>query len=99
MSVSHQLDVVRLDGSLAERTTYAGGLPTQNVSAMEAAAFVQDRWRLNDRVSLELGIRFDRDAITEGVNYSPRPGMSVSVLPEGRASCAADSASSPSARR
>ena len=46
--------------------------------------FVQDRWRVNDRLSFELGMRVDFDDIVEGVNYSPRAGMSVSLLPEGR---------------
>ena len=65
--------------------TYEGGLPEQAASGTEASAFVQDRWRLNDRVSFELGLRVDRDAITEYVNFSPRFGMAISVLPEGRA--------------
>jgi hypothetical protein len=46
--------------------------------------FVQDRWRLNDRVMFELGFRSDRDDVVDRVNYSPRAGMSVSVLPSGR---------------
>jgi len=84
ISSSHELDVVRLDGSLAERTTYTDGLPTQQVSGTEVAAFAQDRWRLHDRVNFELGIRLDRDAITDQENVSPRFGMAVSVLPDGR---------------
>jgi hypothetical protein len=85
MSVSSGLDVVRLDGSLAERTTYRQVAPEQRVDGTELATFAQDRWRLNDRVSFELGIRADREAITEKINVSPRLGMAVSVLPEGRA--------------
>ena len=46
--------------------------------------FVQDRWRVNDRLAFELGLRSDRDDIVEKVNYSPRAGMSVSLLPNGR---------------
>jgi len=46
--------------------------------------FAQDRWRVNDRLALELGLRSDRDDIVEKVNYSPRAGVSVSLLPEGR---------------
>jgi hypothetical protein len=57
----------------------------QDVSGTELAGFVQDRWRVSDRVSFELGLRVDREAITETISVSPRLGMSVSVLPEGRA--------------
>jgi hypothetical protein len=54
------------------------------VSGTEVTGFVQDRWRLNDRLNFELGFRLDRDAITERLNVSPRFGMAVSLLPEGR---------------
>ena len=81
---SQQVDVVRLDGSLAERTTYSPLLTHPEVSGTEAAVFAQDRWRVNDRLSFELGIRADRDDVVERVNYSPRVGVAVSVLPEGR---------------
>ena len=81
---SQQLDVVRLDGSLAERTTYSPSLTHPEVVGSEFAIFAQDRWRVNDRLSLELGIRSDRDDVVERVNYSPRAGVAVSLLPEGR---------------
>ena len=81
---SQQLDVVRLDGSLAERTTYAPSLTHPEVGGSEVAVFAQDRWRVNERLSFELGIRADRDDVVERVNYSPRVGMAVSLLPEGR---------------
>ena len=83
-SANQEVDVVRLDGSLAERSTYLPQLTTPEVSGTEFAIFVQDRWRVNDRLNFELGMRADFDDIVEGVNYSPRAGMSVSVLPEGR---------------
>jgi hypothetical protein len=81
---SQEVDAVRLDGSLAERTTYLPRVTNPAVSGTEFAVFAQDRWRLNDRLNLELGFRADRDDVVERVNYSPRAGMSVSVLPEGR---------------
>ena len=84
INYSQQLDVVRLDGSLAERTRYSPLSTNPEVSGTEVAVFAQDRWRVNDRLNFELGIRADRDAVVEGANYSPRIGMSVSVLPEGR---------------
>ena len=81
---SQQLNVVRLDGSLAERTTYLPRVTNPEVSGTEFALFAQDRWRVNDRLNFELGIRADFDDVVEGVNYSPRIGMSVSLLPDGR---------------
>jgi len=81
---SQQVDIVRLDGTLAERTTYTPPLTTPEVTGTEVALFIQDRWRVNDRLNFELGFRADFDDVVERANYSPRIGMSVSVLPEGR---------------
>ena len=83
-SFSQELDVVRLDGSLAERTTYSPDLTHPDVSGTEFAVFAQDRWRVSDRLMFELGMRADRDDVVERVNYSPRAGAAVSLLPEGR---------------
>ena len=81
---SQPVEIVRLDGTLAERTTYTPPLTTPEVTGTEVALFVQDRWRVNDRLNFELGFRADFDDVVERANYSPRIGMSVSVLPEGR---------------
>jgi hypothetical protein len=83
-SASHPLEVRRLDGSLAERTTYAPSLTHPEIGGTEFAMFVQDRWRVADRLTLELGVRVDRDHVVERVNTSPRAGMAVSVLADGR---------------
>jgi hypothetical protein len=83
-SYSQELDVVRLDGTLAERTTYSPLLAHPDVNGTEFAVFAQDRWRVNDRLMFELGFRADNDDIVDRANYSPRVGVSFSLLPEGR---------------
>lgn len=83
-SLSRPVEIRRADGSLAERIEFAGP-STQKVVGTEFAVFAQDRWRLNSRVTFELGLRLDRDAVVEGLNWSPRAGAAVSVLPDGRA--------------
>jgi hypothetical protein len=82
-SASRPVEIRRLDGSLAERSV-AGAPTKQDVSAAELALFAQDRWRIGSRVTLELGLRMDREDVVERVNWSPRGGLSVSLLPEGR---------------
>ncbi|HYN09839.1 MAG TPA: TonB-dependent receptor [Vicinamibacterales bacterium] len=83
-STSRLVEIRRLDGSLAERQE-PGAPTTQEVSAAELALFAQDRWRLGSRVTLEFGIRMDREDVIERVNWSPRGGVSIGLLPEGRA--------------
>jgi hypothetical protein len=81
-SESRPVDIYRGDGSLAERIV-PGAATTQEVTAAELALFAQDRWRIGSRVTLELGFRMDREDVVERVNWSPRGGVSVAVLPEG----------------
>jgi hypothetical protein len=83
-SVSRPVESRRLDGSLAERIVF-GPASTQYVNGTEFAVFAQDRWRLNSRVTFEFGLRADRDGVIEGVNWSPRAGIAIAVLPDGRA--------------
>jgi hypothetical protein len=83
-STSRPVEIRRLDGSLAERIV-PGPESAQAVSAAELALFAQDRWRIGSRVTLEYGIRMDREDVIERVNFSPRGGVSIGVLPEGRA--------------
>ncbi len=83
-SLSRPVEIRRLDGSLAERTVF-GPRTEQDVSGKELALFAQDRWHLGPRATLELGFRVDRDPVVERLNYSPRAGVALSVLPEGRA--------------
>ena len=83
-SASRPVEIRRLDGSLAELTVF-GDRTEQEVSGFEFAVFAQDRWRLGSRVTFELGLRLDRDAIVERVNWSPRAGVAIGVAPEGRA--------------
>jgi hypothetical protein len=83
-SVSRPVEIRRLDGTLAE-SIVPGPESAQAVSAAELALFAQDRWRIGSRVTLEYGIRMDREDVIERVNYSPRGGISLGVLPEGRA--------------
>jgi hypothetical protein len=83
-SASRPVEIRRLDGSLAERQEY-GPPTTQEVRGTDFSLFAQDRWRMGSRITLELGLRMDRDEIVERVNWSPRGGVSIGVLPEGRA--------------
>lgn len=83
-SRSRPVEIRRLDGSLAELIT-ADGHSRQHASGVEAAVFAQDRWRLGSRVTFELGLRMDRHPAVQKVNWSPRAGAAISVLPDGRA--------------
>lgn len=82
-SLSRPVEVRRADGVLAEQTIF-GPRSTQDIAAAEVALFAQDQWRIGPRVTLEFGLRMDREDVIDRVNWSPRGGVSVAVLPEGR---------------
>ena len=82
-SDSRPVEIRRLDDTLAERITF-GPRSFQHVTAIEFAAYAQDVWRIGSRLTLELGLRMDREAVIERVNWSPRAGASLALLPEGR---------------
>ena len=97
-SASRPVEIRRLDGSLAELTVF-GDRTEQAVRGFEFAVFAQDRWRIDSRVTFELGLRLDRDAIVERVNWSPRAGVALAWRRKDARSCAAASESSCSAPR
>ena len=57
----------------------------QEVNGNELGAYVQDRWRIGGRLTVEAGFRVDYDPIVEHDNYSPRAGMAWTILSDGRA--------------
>src|ERR1700758_2163943 len=45
----------------------------------ETAWFVGDKWNVTNRLTLDLGLRFDRDSITDSVNTAPRAGFVLAL--------------------
>jgi len=82
-SGSHPVVVLGADGRLKSRIEFTGP-SSQRVRSTELAFFGQDRWRLNDRLMLDLGLRIDRDGVLSRLNTSPRLGFALGVLPEGQ---------------
>ena len=61
----------RLDNTLAQRIDFT--LPLRGQSSYnEIEAFVQDRWTIDPKLTIDLGVRFDRDGVSEANNFAPR---------------------------
>jgi hypothetical protein len=67
----------RTDNTLVRRVLFAGN-GQFGLSNFEAAAYVQDAWRVRKHVLVELGMRFDWDQILRNWNVSPRTGVAWS---------------------
>ncbi|MDQ6653542.1 MAG: carboxypeptidase regulatory-like domain-containing protein [Acidobacteriota bacterium] len=68
----------RLDNTLAQRIDFVGaGAVARHAS--ELTSFAQDRWVVNPKLTIDAGVRFDRDGIARQNNFSPR--FSLLFLP------------------
>jgi hypothetical protein len=68
------IEIRRLDQTLSQRIEFAG--PTGlDRTLNELGGFIQDRWVINKSLTLDGGLRFDRNTISNHNNVSPRISM------------------------
>jgi TonB dependent receptor/Carboxypeptidase regulatory-like domain len=68
----------RLDQTISQRIDFEGPAIIDRPST-ELSAFAQDRWVVNRSLTLDLGLRFDRNSISNHADISPR--LSILYLP------------------
>lgn len=68
----------RNNGTLAQRTDFTTPSATA-LRVSEVAAFVQDRWNASRKLTIDMGLRLDRDGIARHNNLAPR--LSFMFLP------------------
>src|SRR6266478_3527457 len=72
------VDIVGVTGSTLERIEF--GAPTNfSVRQNEIAWFLGDRWSVSPRLTLDLGLRFDRDSVTDSTHAAPRAGFTLAL--------------------
>jgi len=68
------IEIRRPDLTLSQRIDFIS--PTDiNRSLMELGGFIQDRWEINPSLTLDGGVRFDRNSISHKNEFSPRVSM------------------------
>lgn len=77
------VDVMGADGRPLRRISFVGGGEIDG-SDLILGAFVQDRWQLNGRASLDLGARYDYEHITGTHRFAPRAAAALSLDETGR---------------
>jgi hypothetical protein len=75
-SVSHPIDLLRQDGSIAEQISFQGEGILRG-AASEAAEFIEDRWKLN-HVTIDLGGRLVSQSIGRGAAFGPHVAVAYS---------------------
>ncbi len=77
------VDIVGVAGSTLERIEF--GAPTNfSVRQNEIAWFIGDRWSVSPRLTLDLGLRFDRDSVTDSTHAAPRAGFTLALTSDRR---------------
>ncbi|HWX39987.1 MAG TPA: TonB-dependent receptor [Blastocatellia bacterium] len=78
------VEIRDLDGVLLKQIDFVGGSPF-NRSDLETEFFGQDHWLITKNLSLDSGIRFDRQGITGTDRIAPRVGLAWTPFGSDRA--------------
>jgi hypothetical protein len=82
-NTSNAVRILRADGTRSQQFDYEGdGRLSRNKT--QFLAYFEDKWTLNRRLTLEYGVRFDRDNVASENNISPRIGFAFLPLVDGR---------------
>jgi hypothetical protein len=72
------VDIVGVAGYPLERIQF--GAPSAfSIHQNEIAWFAGDQWTIGPRLTLDLGLRVDRDSVTDATNVAPRAGFTLAV--------------------
>ena len=80
---SNTVRILRRDGTISQQIDFVGdGIQSRNTT--EFASFFEDKWTINDRLTVEYGVRFDRDTIAHENNLAPRLAFAFNPIRDGR---------------
>lgn len=80
---SNTVRILRRDDTISEQIDFIGdGTLSRNTT--EFSSFFEDKWTINDRLTLEYGVRLDRDTIAHENNLAPRLAFAFSPIRDGR---------------
>jgi TonB dependent receptor len=76
------VDIVGVGGFSLERIQFAPA-SSFSVDQNEVGWFLGDKWTMSSRLMFDLGLRFDRDSITDSINAAPRAGFVMALTGDG----------------
>jgi carboxypeptidase family protein len=77
------VQIVGVAGYALERIQF-GPTSTFCLDQNETAWFVGDKWTVSSRLTFDLGLRFDRDSVTDSLNTAPRAGFILALTKDGK---------------
>jgi carboxypeptidase family protein len=82
-TLSHPIQILRLDNSLAQQITFSAA-PSQSPSDSSVAEFLQDHWVLDSHWSVDLGARISTETTGWPFAIAPRAGVAYSPGKSGK---------------
>jgi hypothetical protein len=82
-SVSYPIELLKQDGSIAERIAFQG-VGLLHGAATEAAEFIEDYWRIDAHVALDAGARFVNESIGRAAAFGPHVAIAYSPGQDGK---------------
>lgn len=81
-NTSNTVRILRADGTRSQQLDFLGsGELSRN--KREFFAYFQDKWSINRRLTLEYGVRYDRDNVASENNFAPRVGFAFLPMIDG----------------
>jgi hypothetical protein len=80
---SNTVRILRRDGTITQQIDFRGGGALSR-NTTEFSSFFEDKWTINDRLTLEYGVRLDRDTIAHENNLAPRLAFAFTPIRDGR---------------
>ena len=77
------VEIVGVAGHPLERIQF-GPTSTFASDKNEIAWFIGDKWTVTNRLTFDLGLRFDRDSISDTINAAPRAGVILALTGDGK---------------
>ena len=77
------VEIIGASGAPIEHIAFSH--PTSfNVDQSETSWFVADQWTLSQRLTVDLGMRFDNDTVTGSTHAAPRAGFLLALTNDGK---------------
>lgn len=82
-NISNSVRILRADGTRTQQLDFEGsGRLARN--RKEGFAYFQDKWNLSRRLTIDYGVRLDRDTVANETNFAPRIGFALLPVIDGR---------------
>ena len=82
-SLSHSIELMRQDGSIAEQISFQGAGLLRG-AASEADEFIEDHWKLDSQIAIDLGGRLVTQSIGRAAGFGPHVAVAYSPRQDGK---------------